>query len=109
VALSVAAVGIMAAVTVAARTYDQANGLGTVVAVVLGLLGGAFFPVFLGPDLLANIAVLSPHSWWMRGLGSLAPPDAGPADALPSAAVLLTFGVVFGSVAAIRARRMLSP
>jgi ABC-2 type transport system permease protein len=108
VALSIAAVGIMAAATVLVGTYDQANGLSMVIAVVLGLLGGAFFPLFLGPDLLQNLAVISPHRWWLVGLGELAPPGASAADALPAAGALVAFGLGFGALAAFRAQRMLA-
>lgn len=109
VALSIAAVGVMAAATVVVRTYDQANGLGNVIAVVLGLLGGSFFPVFLGPELLQDLAVIAPHTWWLRGLGDLAPSDARAVDALPAATVLIAFGLGFGTFAAVRARKMLAP
>jgi ABC-2 type transport system permease protein len=102
-----AAMGIMGAVSTLARTYDQASSMGMVVAIVLALLGGSFFPVFLAPGFIAELSLVTPHAWWFRGFGDIQADGATVVDALPAAAILALFGAVFGSIALLRASRML--
>jgi len=52
--------------------------------------------------------MLTPHQWWMRGLDDLSLEGAGIGDALPAIAVLLGFGVAFGALALLRARRLVA-
>jgi ABC-2 type transport system permease protein len=99
--------GIMGAVSTLARTYDQASSMGMVVAIVLALLGGSFFPVFLAPGFIAELSLVTPHAWWFRGFGDIQADGATVVDALPAAAILALFGAVFGSIALLRASRML--
>ena len=106
VAAVVAAMGVMAIAAALARTQEQANAASTIVAIVFGLLGGSFFPTGLGPDLMARLSLLSPHAWWIRGLGELAPAGATAADAAKEAAVLLLYGVVSGAIAVILSRKL---
>ena len=42
------------------------------VALVLGMLGGSFFPVAQAGGLLATLSLLTPQAWFLRGLGDLA-------------------------------------
>lgn len=102
-----AAVGIMGVVAAVARTPDGAGNLGGIIAVTLGLLGGVFFPVGQGDDFLSRLTYLTPHAWFMRGLGDL----AGGAEwtaALPAAGAIMVFALVFGVAAWILLRRRLS-
>ena len=102
-----AAVGIMGVVAAVARTPDGAGNLGGIIAVTLGLLGGVFFPVGQGDDFLSRLSYLTPHAWFMRGLGDL----AGGAEwtaALPAAGAIMVFALVFGVAAWILLRRRLS-
>ncbi|MGH9247348.1 MAG: ABC transporter permease [Acidimicrobiales bacterium] len=92
-----ASVGIMAVVTGVARTAEQAGNTGAIIAVILGMLGGSFFPVAQGGGLLSQVAVVTPHFWFLRGLGDMASGE-GFTAALPAAAALLTFGLVVGGV-----------
>lgn len=94
-----AAVGITAVPGAFARTAEGAENLGAIVAVVLGLLGGVFFPLGQGDDMLARASLLTPHAWFLRGLGEISG-GASWTAALPAAAVLLGFALVFGSIAA---------
>jgi ABC-2 type transport system permease protein len=101
-----AAVGIMGLVASAAKTPEGAGNLGAIIAVTLGMLGGVFFPLGQGDDLLSKLTFLTPHAWFMRGLGELA--DGAPwTAALPSMGALLLFAGVTGSVAWVLLRRRL--
>lgn len=104
VALAFAATGLMALVGSFARTSEQAGNLQSIVAVSLGALGGVFFPV--GEGFVGIVANISPHGWFLRGLGAqVASGDW--TDVLPAAGAVLAFGVAAGVPAALRLRRSL--
>jgi ABC-2 type transport system permease protein len=94
VAVVLAAVSIVTVVVGVARTAEQANNVQSVLALVLGLLGGAFFPISRGEGFLARLSALTPHHWFLRGLGDgLA---GGVGDVVGPVLALLAFAVVIG-------------
>jgi len=104
VAAVLAATGIMALVATLAKNAEQAGNWQAVVAVVLGLLGGTFFPVSEAPGVLASLTFAAPQAWFLRGLGDLR--GAGlPAVWVPALA-MLGFAAVTGAVALARLRRV---
>ena len=101
-----AAVAIIGLVAAVAKSPEGAGNLGSIIAVILGMLGGVFFPVGQGDDFLSRLSFLTPHAWFMRGLGDLAD-GAEWTAALPATGAILVFAVVFGAVAwAMLRRRM---
>jgi ABC-2 type transport system permease protein len=102
VALVVAATGLMAFVGSFARTSDQAGNLQSIVAVSLGMLGGVFFP--LGPGVLARLAVIAPHHWFLRGLGEQVASGQWQ-SVLPAAAAIVALGVLAAIPATLRLRK----
>ncbi|HEY4607538.1 MAG TPA: ABC transporter permease [Acidimicrobiia bacterium] len=102
-----AAVAIMGLVASVAKSPDGAGNLGSIIAVTLGLLGGVFFPVGQGDDFLSKLTYLTPHAWFMRGLGDLAG-EAEWTAALPAAGAISLFAVVFGVAAWVLLRRRLA-
>jgi ABC-2 type transport system permease protein len=107
VAAIISALGIMAVVAGFAKTPEQAGNYSSMVAVVLGFLGGTFFPVGQAGGFLSDLRFITPHAWFMQGLGDL---SAGPvSNVLPAVGALLLFGVVTGAVALIGLRRGLQP
>jgi ABC-2 type transport system permease protein len=102
VAAVIAALGVMVLVASFARTAEQSGNLLAIVAMILGISGGVFFPV--GTGLMGTLALASPHGWFLRGLGDLA--GSGNVTAvLPAAGVLVAFGVVAAIPGAIRIER----
>jgi ABC-2 type transport system permease protein len=93
-----AAVGIMGMVASIARTPEAAGNLGSIIAVILGMLGGVFFQIGQGDDFLSRLSFLTPHAWFMRGLAELADGAAWTA-ALPAAGAILLFALVTGVIA----------
>jgi ABC-2 type transport system permease protein len=102
-ALVASAVGIMGLIASVAKNAEQAGNLQSAVAVILGMLGGTFFPVG-GTGLLSKLTYISPHAWWMRGLNDLAG-GGGIEVVLPSVAVLLFMALVTGGMAVFILRR----
>jgi ABC-2 type transport system permease protein len=103
-----AATGVTAVVASLARTAEQAGSWQSVVATMLGLLGGAFFPVAQVGGALEAIALVTPHAWFLRGLGELAG-GGGLVDVLPAVGAMLAFGAVTGGIAAVRLGRLVRP
>jgi ABC-2 type transport system permease protein len=103
-----AATGITSVVASLAKTAEQAGSWQAVVAVTLGLLGGAFFPIQQSGSVMATVSLITPHAWFMRGLGGLA--GGGEALAvLPAVAALLLIAAVTGAVASLRIARVVAP
>lgn len=102
-----AAVGIMGVVASIAKTAEGAGNLGSIIAVILGMLGGAFFPLGSGDDLLSKLSYLTPHAWFMRGLGDLAG-GAPWTNAIPAAAAMLVFALVAGAISWVLLNRRLA-
>lgn len=101
------AIGIMAIVAAFAKTAEQAAVYSSIIGVVLGFLGGTFFPVAQAGGVLARLRFVTPHAWFMQGLGDLA--GGRLADVLPAVIALLAFATVTGSLAIVGARRGLQP
>ena len=101
-----AAMGIQSLVTTLAKTDEQAAGYGSIVAVTLGLLGGTFFPLSEAPGLVADLSLITPHAWLMRGLGALSGGSGGVSELAPAIAALVAFGAFTGGIALLRARTL---
>jgi ABC-2 type transport system permease protein len=100
----VAAMGITALITTLSRTEEQAGSWNSIAAVTLAILGGSFFPLSRGPEFLQQTSLLTPHAWFLRGIGDLAPAGAGVGTILLPVGVLLLIGLVTGAVGLARAR-----
>ncbi len=99
-----AAVGIIGIVAAFAKTPEGAGNLQAIIAVGLGMLGGIFFPGGLGEGWLARLSYISPHRWFLTGLGDLAG-GGGVSVVIPSALALCAFGVVTAGIAWIQLRK----
>jgi ABC-2 type transport system permease protein len=99
-----AATGIMALIATLARNAEQAANWQSVVAVILGLIGGTFFPVALAPGVLSKLTFVAPQAWFLRGLGDL---RGGSVSAVWGPALaMLAFAAVTGGLALFRLRRL---
>jgi ABC-2 type transport system permease protein len=92
VALVLAAVGLMGLVGSFARTSEQASNAQSIVAIVLGMVGGVFFPLPGDHAVVRVAATVSPHAWFLRGLGDGAATGAWTA-VLPAAGAIAAFGL----------------
>ncbi len=104
-ATAVAATGVALLAVAFTRTEDQAGTAVAAMTMTLAILGGAFFPTSQGPEVLSQLAVISPHHWFLAGIDAVAGggglgPAAGPAG------ILALIGLVTGTLGAVRARRL---
>ena len=102
-----AATAVMALVATFARTPDQAGAWQSMVALVLGMLGGTFFPVSEAGGVLATLSLATPQAWFLRGIENLAGGQGAHVVAGPVLAILL-FAAVTGTFAFLRAGRLIS-
>ena len=105
----ISAIGIATLVTSFASTAQAAAAANGAVAITLGVLGGTFFPTSGAPEVLATLSLLTPHGWFLRGLGDMQGTGSTAADCLPAVAVLLAMGLVTGGLGMLRARRLVAP
>ncbi len=76
----------------------QIGGVGSMILLVMALLGGCMFPRMLMPDALKAIGHIVPHSWALDGYYAiLVKPGTGIAEIAPSLAALLGFAAVFAA------------
>jgi len=98
-----AAMGLTAAVAGFTRTTEQAGSITAFMVVVLGILGGTFFPVTRVSGAFTALSRLTPHFWLMEGLGRLSAGETL-ADVLPAIGAVLAFALVTGAVGLLHVR-----
>ncbi|HEX6468375.1 MAG TPA: ABC transporter permease [Streptosporangiaceae bacterium] len=103
-----AATGVMAVVATMARTAEQSGNWQAIIAIVLGMLGGVFFPVSQAGGVVGWLGYATPHRWFMRGLADLSG-GGGAGIVLPAVAAMTAFAAVTGGVALLRVGRMVRP
>lgn len=101
------AVGIMGLVASVAKTPEGAGNLGSIIAVILGMLGGTFFPIASSGGALSYLTYLTPHAWFMLGLAELSS-DAPWTAALPAVGAIMVFAAVTGVAGYFLLRRRLA-
>jgi ABC-2 type transport system permease protein len=76
------------------KTVNQALPFGATAVVILSALGGIWIPTEAMPPLLQQIANLSPLHWALEGINDLLLRGMGIIQILPTATMLLLFGVI---------------
>jgi len=102
-----AAMGVMTVIAAFAKTAEQAQNLQAIVALLLAMLGGSFFPVAQAGGLIQKLSLLTPHAWFLRGLGDLAG-GAGVTGIFGSVWPILLFAAVTMALASFRLGRVVS-
>jgi len=102
---AVAASGVSLLAVAFTRTEEQAAAAVAIVAMVLAVLGGSFIRANQGPEVMAQLSLLTPHAWFLRGVNDAATGGdivsvAGPAS------ILLAIGLATGAAGLLRARRL---
>lgn len=102
-AVVVAATSLVAVVATVARTVEQANVAQSTIAILLGLLGGSFFPIEGGPEWIGSLSRLTPHGTFLDALQQTAA-GAGLAQIRPNLVLLLGFAVTMVAIATVAMR-----
>ncbi|MNP04131.1 Inner membrane transport permease YhhJ [compost metagenome] len=86
------------------RTESQVTGFSMLVVLTLAALGGTMVPLFIMPDIMQKIALITPHAWALSGYQDLLVRGMGIGDVLTNILALLGFGAVFISISIWRMR-----
>jgi ABC-2 type transport system permease protein len=78
-----------------ARTENQIGGITSLLVWGLGIVGGAFIPIFILDQFLGPVVKIIPQYWANRALSSLMLRGLGLADVATEIAVLLGFTAIF--------------
>jgi ABC-2 type transport system permease protein len=97
-AASIAVAGIAAFIAGTVRSERSADLYATMVAFVLGILGGSLVPLSELPPGLLRLTLLTPNGWALRGFAELSAGDGTVVDVLPHIGVLLLWGIVAGGI-----------
>lgn len=108
VATVLAVGGIAAFISSMAKTEAQAEGLTSIVAFVLGLLGGNFFPINELPDGFLRISRLTPNGVALQAFSDLSFQRDGLGDIAGALVTLVVIGVVTATIAGRRLQRGLA-
>lgn len=100
------AVGLLVGASV--HDPDQAQAIGTPVAIGLGMLGGCMWPLEIVPPVMRTIGHLAPQAWAMDAWIALIFDGEGVGAIVPQLAVLVGFAVVLGMFARRRLLRALT-
>jgi ABC-2 type transport system permease protein len=100
------AIAVAVLVVAVARSAEQAVAFAVAAALLLGLLGGTFFPVSRADGLLATLSFLSPHRWLLEAFRDVSF-GAGVGDLGLTLAVLVGFTALVGGIGLVLTGRRL--
>lgn len=86
------------------KTEQQSRGLSILAVLVMMMLGGAWFPSFMMPAWVQNVAKLMPVKWAVDGFDAMMWRAQDLSHAMPFVCALLCFSAVFSVIALRRMR-----
>jgi ABC-2 type transport system permease protein len=101
-AASLAAIGFGIAVSMYARTAEQAASFSSATVMIMAALGGILVPKAVMPPLMQKLAMLSPLSWGLDGFLDVFVRGGGIREMLPEMLGLLAFSALCHGVAILR-------
>jgi ABC-2 type transport system permease protein len=101
-ALAMVAFGM--AITSLSRTSLQLNTYANLLGIVFAGIGGALVPLVVLPDWVQSVARLTPTYWAMQGFLDVILEGEGVIGVVGPTLVLMVFGAVFATIAAVRFR-----
>lgn len=99
--LSLAAIGTSMLIAVMAATVEQATTIGGIINILLGAIGGIMVPKFYMPQVMQELAAVSPMSWGLEGFLDIFLRGLGAGAVLPESLALAGFGLGLLFAAAI--------
>jgi ABC-2 type transport system permease protein len=82
-----------------AGSIRSASSLAVITSLLLAPLGGCWWPSFLYPEWLQNMAKITPHAWATSAFNKLMVFGADFGDVVSSMLALVVFTVIFGAIA----------
>jgi len=100
--LMASAFGVMLSTFV--KTERSASSIGVLASLIMAPLGGCWWPLFITPHWMQNIAKITPHAWATTGFNKLLVFGADFNAVIPEMLALIAFAVVFGTIAILKFR-----
>ncbi len=94
IATALASLGYGLLVGTIANTHQQAAAFGAVSIIILAAIGGVWVPIYLMPNVMRHVAVISPLNWGMTGFYNIFLRHGGLATIVSPALKLFTFFLV---------------
>ncbi len=91
IAIALAALGYGLLVGTIANTHQQAAAFGAVSIIILAAIGGVWVPVYLMPNVMRHLALISPLNWGMTGFYNIFLRHGGLVTIVSPALKLLAF------------------
>jgi len=96
IGVALCATGLGLAIASVSSTEKQISSLGSVVILIMGLVGGCMLPRVLMPHVLQQIGLAVPHGWALDGYYTLlVRKGAGFADVAKQIAAIYGFAFLF--------------
>jgi ABC-2 type transport system permease protein len=92
------------AIAAVSTTEKQISSLGSVLILIMGLLGGCMVPRMIMPELMQQIGLAVPHGWALDGYNAIIVGGGGFAEAGKSIAAVYGFALLFGVIGVKRFR-----
>lgn len=102
ISLASTALGLLVAVLV--HTKDQADSVAQLIVLTMSAIGGSWWPLFIEPQFMQDLAHLTITAWAMDGFYDLFFYDLGLLGILKEVGVLLLMAAIFFSMAIARFR-----
>ncbi len=104
VVLALTSAGCAVLMATMIRTERTADAAAVLVSMMLAPIGGCWWPLFIAPEWLRSLALLTPHGWANTGFNKLMLFGAEFGDVMPEFAALAGMGAVFIALAMWRFR-----
>jgi ABC-2 type transport system permease protein len=86
------------------KTERAASSIGVLTSLILAPLGGCWWPLFITPKWMQNMALLTPHGWATTSFNKLLLYGGNFHDVIPGMLALAGFGLGFAVIAVMRFR-----
>lgn len=103
-AIALASTGLGLLLATLVKTHDQANSVALLIVMTTSAIGGSWWPLFLEPKFMQDLAHLTITYWAMQGFYDLLYFDLGFSGILTEVGVLLLMAVLFFIVTISRLR-----
>ncbi|MDD2829454.1 MAG: ABC transporter permease [Sulfuricurvum sp.] len=107
IVLSFATITYALAIASIVRTTDQAVSIGGLLNIIFAALGGIMIPLFVMPDFMQNLAIISPMSWALKAFLALFLHQVSIGELIFPLGGLMIFGTVCLSFATYRLHKEL--
>jgi ABC-2 type transport system permease protein len=105
ISVSIAAISFALFIATIVNTSEQATTIGGTSNLLLGAIGGIMVPTFVMPEMMQNVAKISPMNWGLEGYLDILLKQGNFISIIPEMMKLIVFALVFFGAAILLYRR----